>query len=46
MRLLKDAVDKGGKRKYCEKHGIQYLVFERTPATGLPHRSSTDLRGF
>jgi cytidyltransferase-like protein len=38
--------DKGGKREYCEKHGIQYLVLKRTPATGLPERSSTKLRGF
>jgi cytidyltransferase-like protein len=38
--------DKGGKREYCKKHGIQYLVFKRTPAPGLPQRSSTNLRGF
>jgi cytidyltransferase-like protein len=38
--------DRGGKREYCEKHGIQYLVLKRTPAPGLPRRSSTDLRGF
>jgi len=38
--------DKGGKREYCEKLGIQYLVLKRTPAPGLPKRSSTDLRGF
>ncbi len=38
--------DKGGKREYCKKHGIQYLVFQRTPAPGLPQRSSTSLRGF
>jgi cytidyltransferase-like protein len=38
--------DKGGKREYCEKNGIQYLVLKRTPAPGLPKRSSTDLRGF
>ena len=34
------------KRKYCEAHGIEYLVLKRTPAPGLPKRSSTDLRGF
>jgi cytidyltransferase-like protein len=34
------------KREYCEKHGLQYLVLKRTPAPGLPKRSSTDLRGF
>jgi cytidyltransferase-like protein len=38
--------DRGGKREYCEKMGIQYLVLKRTPAPGLPRRSSTDLRGF
>jgi cytidyltransferase-like protein len=38
--------DKGGKREYCEKLGIEYLVLKRTPAPGLPSRSSTVLRGF
>ena len=38
--------DKGGKRAYCEKLGIEFLVLKRTPAPGLPKRSSTDLRGF
>jgi len=38
--------DKGGKREYCDKMGIEYLVLKRTPAPGLPRRSSTDLRGF
>ena len=38
--------DKGGKREYCERMGIEYLVLQRTPAPGLPRRSSTDLRGF
>jgi len=38
--------DKGGKRAYCEKHDIQYLVLKRAPAPGLPRRTSTDLRGF
>jgi cytidyltransferase-like protein len=38
--------DKGGKREYCKKHGIQYLVLKRVPAPGLPRRSSTNLRGF
>ena len=38
--------DKGGKREYCEKLGIEYLVLKRTPAPGLPRRNSTDLRGF
>lgn len=38
--------DQGNKREFCEKLGIQYLVLKRTPAPGLPKRSSTDLRGF
>ena len=38
--------DRGGKREYCKKMGIEYLVLKRTPAPGLPPRSSTDLRGF
>lgn len=38
--------DKGGKREYCEKLGIEYLVLKRKPAAGLPGRNSTDLRGF
>jgi cytidyltransferase-like protein len=38
--------DKGGKREYCRQLGIEYLVLKRTPAPGLPQRSSTDLRGF
>jgi cytidyltransferase-like protein len=38
--------DKGGKREYCQKLGIEYLVLKRAPAPGLPQRSSTDLRGF
>ena len=38
--------DKGGKREYCAKLGIEYLVLKRTPAPGLQKRSSTDLRGF
>jgi cytidyltransferase-like protein len=38
--------DKGGKREYCQELGLEYLVLKRTPAPGLPKRSSTDLRGF
>jgi cytidyltransferase-like protein len=38
--------DKGGKREYCAEMGLDYLVLKRTPAPGLPKRSSTDLRGF
>lgn len=38
--------DRGGKREYCEQNGIQYRVLQRIPASGLPKRSSTGLRGF
>jgi cytidyltransferase-like protein len=38
--------DRGGKREYCAKHGIEYLVLKRAPAPGLPRRTSTELRGF
>lgn len=38
--------DKGGKREYCQRMGLEYLVLKRAPAPGLPKRSSTDLRGF
>jgi cytidyltransferase-like protein len=38
--------DRGGKREYCAQRGIEYLVLKRIPASGLPRRSSTDLRGF
>ena len=38
--------DRGGKREFCDKLGIQYLVLKRTPAPGLPPRTSTELRGF
>jgi cytidyltransferase-like protein len=36
--------DKGGKREYCREMGLRYLVLSRTPAPGLPARSSTELR--
>ena len=38
--------DRGGKREYCAKMGLEYLVLRRIPAPGLPPRSSTELRGF
>ena len=38
--------DKPEKRAYCQANGIEYLVLTRVPRTGLPRRSSTDLRGF
>jgi len=43
---VNDDGDRGGKREYCEKLGIEYLVLKRTPAPGLLKRRSTDLRGF
>jgi len=44
--MVNEDGDKGGKREYCQELGIEYLVLRRTPAPGLPNRSSTDLRGF
>ncbi len=44
--IVNEDGDKGGKREYCQQHGIEYIVLKRTPAPGLPRRSSTDLRGF
>lgn len=38
--------DKGGKREYCQQHGIEYKVLKRVPAPGLISRTSTNLRGF
>ena len=38
--------DRGGKREYCTKLGLEYIVLKRAPAPGLPPRRSTDLRGF
>jgi cytidyltransferase-like protein len=38
--------DTGGKREYCARYGIKYLVLQRAPAPGLPARTSTALRGF
>ncbi len=44
--VVNDDGDKGDKRRYCVARGIEYVVLKRTPAPGLPRRSSTDLRGF
>jgi cytidyltransferase-like protein len=44
--IVNEEGDKGGKREYCQKLGIEYLVLKRMPAKGLPNRSSTELRGF
>ncbi len=46
MYAVNEDGNRGGKREYCERLGIEYLVLKRTPAPGLPPRSSTDLRGF
>lgn len=44
--IVNEDGDKGGKREYCAEMGLEYVVLKRTPAPGLPKRSSTDLRGF
>jgi cytidyltransferase-like protein len=38
--------DKPEKREFCEHNGIKYVVLRRTPRSGLPARTSTNLRGF
>jgi len=37
---------KPAKAEFCHDLGIEYVVLKRTPAEGLPVRSSTALRGF
>ena len=32
------------KRRFCEEHGMEYVVLKRLPAEGLKARSSTDLK--
>jgi len=44
--IVNEDGDRGGKRDFCQKHGLEYIVLKRTPAPGLSKRSSTDLRGF
>ncbi|MGP8202044.1 MAG: adenylyltransferase/cytidyltransferase family protein [Limisphaerales bacterium] len=44
--IVNEDGDKGDKRQYCDKLGIEYLILNRKPAPGLPNRTSTDLRGF
>lgn len=38
--------DRSEKRIFCRNNGIEYLVLDRKPKAGLPHRESTILRGF
>lgn len=44
--MVNEDGDQGGKREYCERLGIQYVVLKRIPAPGLSKRTSTELRGF
>jgi cytidyltransferase-like protein len=44
--IVNEDGDQGGKREHCQQLGLEYLVLKRTPAPGLPKRSSTGLRGF
>lgn len=53
IRLVKPAIyavnedgDRPEKRRYCDTHGLRYLVLKRLPKPGLPARQSTHLRGF
>jgi cytidyltransferase-like protein len=44
--IVNEDGDNSEKRQFCAEHGLEYVVLQRTPAPGLPRRSSTDLRGF
>jgi len=44
--LVNEDGDKIEKRRFCEENGLEYIVLKRTPKSGLPRRSSTDLRGY
>lgn len=44
--IVNEDGDQGGKREYCEKLGIRYVVLKRIPAPSLLKRTSTELRGF
>jgi cytidyltransferase-like protein len=46
MYAVNEDGDKQQKRKYCEEHGIEYVVLKRLPKAGLPRRESTKMRGF
>jgi cytidyltransferase-like protein len=46
MYAVNEDGDKPEKREFCQEHGLEYVVLERTPRDGLPRRVSTDLRGF
>ena len=46
MYVVNEDGDRGGKREYCAKMNLEYVVLQRAPAPGLQPRSSTDLRGF
>ncbi len=37
--------DESEKREFCTAHGIEYIVLQRKPHTGLQVRTSTELRG-
>lgn len=38
--------DQPEKRRFCQEHGLEYVVLKRLPKAGLPRRESTVLRGF
>ena len=44
--IVNEDGDKPEKRRFCEQHGIEYIVLKRTPREGLIRRNSSDLRGF
>mgnify|MGYP000524839692 CR=1 FL=1 len=44
--IVNEDGDKDMKRAFCQQNGIEYIVLERKPKSGLTRRTSTDLRGF
>lgn len=44
--IVNEDGDRPEKRRFCEEHGIRYIVLKRLPKPGLPPRQSTKLRGF
>jgi hypothetical protein len=44
--MVNEDGDKPKKRVFYDRQGLEYIILNRTPAPGLPIRSSTDLRGF
>ena len=44
--IVNEDGDRPEKRRFCDEHGLEYVVLRRLPRSGLPSRESTILRGF